>query len=48
MSNDFSQWLHEDVGLTETARTLNRIDIYTSTLEDVREQIVRIIERALT
>jgi hypothetical protein len=48
MSNDFSQWLHEDVGLTETARALNRIDIYTSTLEDVREQIVRIIERALT
>jgi hypothetical protein len=48
MSNDFSQWLHEDVGLTETARKLNRIDIYTATLEDVREQIVRIVERALT
>jgi len=48
MSNDFSQWLHEDVGLTETARLLNRIDIYIATLEDVREQIVRIVERALT
>jgi len=48
MSNDFSQWLHEDAGLTETARTLNRIDIYTATLEDVRQQIVRIVERALT
>jgi hypothetical protein len=47
MSNDFSQWLHEDAGLTETARTLNRIDIYTATLEDVRDQIVRILERAL-
>jgi hypothetical protein len=47
MSNDFSQWLHEDAGLTETARSLNRIDIYTATLEDVREQIVRIVERAL-
>jgi hypothetical protein len=47
MSNDFSQWLHEDAGLTETARALNRIDIYTATLEDVREQIVRIVERAL-
>jgi|SRR5215467_4560997 len=47
MSNDFSQWLHEDVGLTETARALNRIDIYTMTLEDVRLQIVRIVERAL-
>ena len=48
MSNDFSQWLHEDAGLTETARALNRIDIYTATLEDVREQMVRIVERALT
>jgi hypothetical protein len=48
MSNDFSQWLHEDLGLTETARQLNRIDIYTVTLEDVREQIIRIVERALT
>lgn len=48
MSNDFSQWLHEDVGLTEAARALNRIDIYTSTLDGVRDQIVRIVERALT
>jgi hypothetical protein len=47
MSNDFSQWLHEDVGLTETARAVNRIDIYTATLEGVRQQIVRILERAL-
>jgi Family of unknown function (DUF5752) len=48
MSNDFSQWLHEDAGLTEAARSLNRIDIYTATLEDVRHQIVRIVEKALT
>ncbi len=47
MSNDFSQWLHEDVGLTDAARALNRIDIYTATLEDVRRQMVRILERAL-
>jgi hypothetical protein len=48
MSNDFSQWLYEDLGLTETARQLNRIDIYTMTLDDVREQIIRVVERALT
>jgi len=47
MSNDFSQWLYEDLGLTEAARQLNRIDIYTITLEDVRNQIIRIVERAL-
>lgn len=47
MSNDFSQWLHEDVNLTDAARALNRLDIYTMTLEDVRQQIVRIVERAV-
>jgi Family of unknown function (DUF5752) len=47
MSNDFSQWLYEDLGLTEAARQLNRIDIYTVTLGDVKNQIVRIVERAL-
>ena len=47
MSNDFSQWLYEDVGLTDVARALNRIDIYTVTLEDVRRQMVRIVERSL-
>jgi len=35
------------MGLTEAARQLNRIDIYTITLEDVRNQIIRIVERAL-
>ncbi|MGD0570703.1 MAG: DUF5752 family protein [Candidatus Sulfotelmatobacter sp.] len=48
MSNDFSQWLHEDLGLTEAARQLNRIDIYTMTMENVRNQIIRIVKRALT
>jgi len=48
MSNDFSQWLYEDLGLTDAARQLNRIDIYTVTMEDVRKQIVRIVERALS
>jgi hypothetical protein len=47
MSNDFSQWLYEDVGLTDIARALNRIDIYTVTLEDVRRQMIRIVERSL-
>lgn len=47
MSNDFSQWLLDDMGLTETARALNRIDIYTGTLEDVRQKIVKIVERAM-
>jgi hypothetical protein len=47
MSNDFSQWLYEDMALTDVARQLNRLDIYTVTLDDVRDQIIRIVERAL-
>lgn len=48
LSNDFSQWLHEDAGLTDAARALNRIDIYTATLEDVRRQIIQVVERSLS
>ena len=46
-SNDFSQWLGEEAGLPETARNVDRIDIYMGTMEDVRRQIIRIVERAL-
>src|SRR5262245_39762865 len=35
-TNDFSVWLEEELGLTQAAERLNRIDIYTSTLEGVR------------
>jgi hypothetical protein len=47
MSNDFSQWLLEEMYLPEAARAVNRIDIYTVTMEKVRQQIVGIVERAL-
>lgn len=45
MSNDFSQWLLEEMNLPNTARLVNRIDIYTATMENVRQQIIRIVER---
>lgn len=47
MSNDFSQWLEEEVGLREPAEAIERIDIYTNTMEGVRQQIARIVEQAL-
>lgn len=47
MSNDFSQWLLEAMNLPDTARAVNRIDIHTATLENVRQQIICIVERAL-
>jgi hypothetical protein len=45
-SNDFSVWLEEEMDMGAVADRLNRIDIYTSTLNDVRDQILRILERA--
>jgi uncharacterized protein DUF5752 len=47
MSNDFSNWLEEEVGLDRTAESIERIDIYTNTLEGVRQQIATIVEQAL-
>lgn len=46
VSNDFSMWLDKEIGLSRTAASLNRIDIYTLTLEDVRQQLIRILQNA--
>src|SRR5579863_8982208 len=46
-SNDFSLWLEEEADLKKAAHRLNSIDIYTATMEDVRRQIIRIVEVAL-
>lgn len=46
-SNDFSVWLNREMGLAAVSADLNRIDIYTSTLEGVRQQIVRVVKRAI-
>src|SRR3954453_20112564 len=47
MSNDFSTWLEEDVGLADAAEAIERIDIYTNTMEGVRLQIARIVSQAI-
>lgn len=47
MSNDFSQWLQKEVGLSHAAEAIERIDIYTNTMEGVRQQIATIVEQAL-
>jgi uncharacterized protein DUF5752 len=43
-TNDFSIWLEQELDLPALADRLNRIDIYTSTLEGVRRTILRNIE----
>ena len=47
MSNDFSTWLEEEMGMTDAAEAIERIDIYTNTLEGVRLQIARVVSEAM-
>lgn len=46
-SNDFSIWLLRDLGMERESALLNRIDIYTSTLEGVRRKIIQILQNAV-
>ena len=46
-SNDFSLWFENELDLGRLADRINRIDIYTSTLHDVRRAILRIVEGAI-
>jgi Family of unknown function (DUF5752) len=48
MSNDFSQWLEEEAGLRETAEAVERIDIYTNTMEGVRQEIARLVRKSIS
>jgi hypothetical protein len=45
-SNDFSLWLENELDLGALADRINRIDIYTATLQGVRQRILKIIEGA--
>jgi len=46
-SNDFSLWLEHELDLGHLADRINRIDIYTSTLHDVRRAILRYVQSTL-
>lgn len=44
-TNDFSYWLADGLGLHTLAENVNRIDIYTNTLDAAREKLLRLIAR---
>jgi hypothetical protein len=44
-TNDFSHWLADGLGLETLADSVNRIDIYTNTLDSVRAKVLRLIDR---
>lgn len=43
-TNDFSVWLEKELDLSQAAEKVNRIDIYTLTLEGVRRGILKVVE----
>lgn len=44
-TNDFSRWLCDSLELRTLADSVNRIDIYTNTLDSAREKMIRLIDR---
>jgi len=44
-TNDFSLWLSRELGLERLAADVNRIDIYTNTLDSARAALVRLLVR---
>jgi hypothetical protein len=44
-TNDFSHWLANSLGLKNLADYINRIDIYTNTLDSARAKLLRLVER---
>lgn len=47
-SNDFSVWLEEEMELPQLADRVNQIDIYTSTLDEIRRKILLLIQETLS
>lgn len=43
-TNDFSVWLEQELDMSQAGDRLNRIDIYTSTLDGVRRSILKALE----
>ena len=44
-TNDFSLWLANEAGRDALADRVNRIDIYTNTLDSARAEMLRLIAR---
>ncbi len=47
-TNDFSLWIENSLGDKKLADSISSLDPYTSTLEDLRKKIIRMIERRIS
>lgn len=46
-TNDFSNWIETSIGDKELAANIARLDPYTRTLEDLRETIIKLVEKEM-
>lgn len=46
-TNDFSLWLEKELDEPALAQSLSRMDPYTQTLEDLRQQVISLIEQRI-
>lgn len=46
-TNDFSNWIENSLGDKQLAQKISGLDPYTYTLEDLRKQLIRIIEKKI-
>ncbi len=46
-TNDFSCWIENSLGDKNLANSISSFDPYTSTLEDLRKKLIRIIEKKI-
>lgn len=47
-TNDFSNWIETAIGDETLAKQISRLDPYTYTMEDLRNTIIRIIEKRIS
>jgi hypothetical protein len=46
-TNDFSHWFSESLELPKLARDVNRIDIYTNTIDSAQRELIEIVDREI-
>lgn len=47
-TNDFSNWLENSMGLKDLAQQINRVDIYTNTLDSARAKLLALVDKEVT
>ncbi|HET7841593.1 MAG TPA: DUF5752 family protein [Terriglobia bacterium] len=47
LTNDFSWWFEKQLGLATLARRVNRIDVYTNTIESAKASMLALVDKEL-